>query len=497
MCSSDLLLQRYREQVQAWEAAAPSEPLAFLAWWPSLKRQVAGLCKALNKQARELRLPLSTASAQQLQAMYQRVEGSEGLAALPELLALRQQHSTMTAAQLADAAMEQRRRYLHGGERPSPGITARLRRPAAASGVPALRARNGTLTSNPAACAQITAKYWAHISRQPPTDPAAQLEVLSHLPIGEPLAEAAAALGAPEVGEHEVRQALKRSRAGTAPGLDTQPLELYRKAPAFIPLLARLFSAIGATGQLPHGFHDGLITVLHKAGDRSDPANYRPITLLNSDYRLLAKVLVHRLSPHLPKVIGPEQTAFIKGRSIGDSIHLLQLLPHLLAREGRWAMAVFCDFRKAYDTVDRAFLLSILQRLGVGPGFLAWVRLLLANTRSAALVNGALSNPERFNAGVRQGCPLAPLLYLFIGLALHCFLKAKGVGVTAAGQQHPGPQYADDYEALLEGGSLTAMQQRVATFLSAMRTFQAAAGQELNPAKTKLLPIGEIGRAHV
>ena len=172
--------------------------------------------------------------------MYQRVEGSEGLAALPELLALRQQHSTMTAAQLADAAMEQRRRYLHGGERPSPGITARLRRPAAASGVPALRARNGTLTSNPAACAQITAKYWAHISRQPPTDPAAQLEVLSHLPIGEPLAEAAAALGAPEVGEHEVRQALKRSRAGTAPGLDTQPLELYRKAPAFIPLLAQI-----------------------------------------------------------------------------------------------------------------------------------------------------------------------------------------------------------------------------------------------------------------
>ncbi|GAB4820426.1 hypothetical protein N2152v2_007472 [Parachlorella kessleri] len=167
-----------------------------------------------------------------------------------------------------------------------------------------------------------------------------------------------------------------------------------------------------------------------------------------------------------------------------------KLLPHLLASESRWALAVFCDFRKAYDTVDRKFLLAILERLGAGAGFLSWVSLLLTNTRAAALVNGCMSSPVRFLVGVRQGCPLAPLLYLFVALALLCFLKAKGVGVSAGGQQLPASQYADDTEAFLEGGSIAATCQRVGAFLAAMRTFASASGQHLNPTKTKLLPIG-------
>ncbi|GAB4814593.1 hypothetical protein N2152v2_001639 [Parachlorella kessleri] len=114
----------------------------------------------------------------------------------------------------------------------------------------------------------------------------------------------------------------------------------------------------------------------------------------------------------------------------------------------------------------------------------------LTNTRAAALVNGCMSSPVRFLAGVRQGCPLAPLLYLFVALALLCFLKAKGVGVSAGGQQLPASQYADDTEAFLEGGSIAATCQRVGALLAAMRTFASASGQHLNPTKTKLLPIG-------
>ena len=106
---------------------------------------------------------------------------------------------------------------------------------------------------------------------------------------------------------------------------------------------------------------------------------------------------------------------------------LLQLLPHLLRQQGRSAYAIFCDFRKAYDTVGRGFLLRIMEHLGIGPGFLAWAWLLLRDTRSKALVNGPVG--AAFEAGVRQGLSLPPLLYLFIGQALLCFLKARGVGI--------------------------------------------------------------------
>lgn len=71
---------------------------------------------------------------------------------------------------------------------------------------------------------------------------------------------------------------------------------------------------------LPARFSEGLIVTLYKSGDRADPANYRPITLLCTDYRIYAKILSRRLGPHLASVIDPEQTAFVPGRRIGENI---------------------------------------------------------------------------------------------------------------------------------------------------------------------------------
>ncbi len=76
------------------------------------------------------------------------------------------------------------------------------------------------------------------------------------------------------------------AKGSTSPGPDGTPLGLFRRnSEVMYPLLARLLTAImAAGGQLPAGFHDGTIIYLHKAGDRTNPANYRPITLLNTDY---------------------------------------------------------------------------------------------------------------------------------------------------------------------------------------------------------------------
>ncbi|KAI3427176.1 hypothetical protein D9Q98_007113 [Chlorella vulgaris] len=246
------------------------------------------------------------------------------------------------------------------------------------------------------------------------------------------------------------------------------------------------FTAVAELGILPARFHEGLITVIYKSGDRSEPANYRPITLLCTDYRLFTKVLALRLNPCLDSIIDREQTAFVPGRHIGENIMALQCLPHLLRGTAASAVVVFCDFRKAYDTIDREFLFSAMDALGVGAGFLALTRLLLADTRSRAMVNGFTSTPAAFLAGVRQGCPLAPLLYLFIAQALLQLLKARGIGIPVAGQQLTALQYADDAQALLPS------VDAVPSFLAAMDTFGAATGQRLNPAKTSLLPIGDV-----
>ena len=107
----------------------------------------------------------------------------------------------------------------------------------------------------------------------------------------------------------------------------------------------------------------------------------------------------------------------------------------------------------------------MVEELGLGAGFSRWVRLLLSDTKGAALVRGCLATPRRFEAGVRQGCPLSPYLYLLIGQALLCWLKERGIGMDLGdGIFVVASQYADDTAAPLECGA-----PGVAAFLAAMR----------------------------
>ena len=77
-------------------------------------------------------------------------------------------------------------------------------------------------------------------------------------------------------------------------------------------------------------------------------------------------------------------------------------------------------------------LLAVLQKLGMGEGFIAWVSTLLRHTRACVVMNGFRFNFEPFYAGVRQGCPLAPMLYSFVGHAMLQWWRASGMGI-------PGP----------------------------------------------------------
>jgi hypothetical protein len=220
--------------------------------------------------------------------------------------------------------------------------------------------------------------------------------------------------------------------------------------------------------------------------DTTDPGCYRPTTLLNSDYRLLARVLATRLGPALAPAIEEAQTAFLQGRQIDEDILFLQLLPDLLRGEGRSAAVAFLDFKKAYDTVSRPFLFAAMEAMGAGAGLLRWVRLLLTDTQAAADVNGWVSAPVSSNAGVRQGCPLSPALYLFVAQALFSFLRSRGHGIEVGGRQLVGSQFADDAEVLLP----SATEEHVQPFLASMQVFGRASGQELNLGKSQLLPVG-------
>jgi exonuclease III len=478
------------------------QALALLQWWPRAKLRMLNKCTELNLRVRAAHQAQAAAEgaapAAELEAAYTAVEifttPDRIAASIQRVLTARQAWREAANKANARAEWQARREWVHSKEQPSKGLTAVLQSQLPAesrllSGL--VSPATGRLVTEGRPMAQLMATYQANISQASPRDPAALQEVLdalTHHGITLSAAEAAE-LGSLEITPEEVKVALKHSEPGKAPGLDGLPVELYRRCgDVCIPLLADLYTAMGMTGMIPKGLLDGVITSIFKKGQRADPANYRPITVLNSDYRVLAKVLANRLKRCIGKLIHPMQSGFVPGRLIGENILLNQMLPTAVGPNSM-AAAVYCDFRKAYDTVDRNFLYAVMEALGVGDGFLRWVKLLLTSTSACAQINGHLSRTVPFTAGVRQGCPLAPYLYLFVTEALYCLLKDRDFGVQVEGKKLVACMYADDNQSYL-----TDMFTELRLFKQALQTFHQASGEAVNFSKSHVVPIGRGAR---
>ena len=495
-----------RHTFQMWVSMgtdnAPDEAANLLQWWPVFKADMAECVKGLNqlhKQRSQPSLELQSQRDSAAQDIAQAWRGLESAvddvaaeAAMQLLFATRRKWAAAIATMRRHRdSVQPPPPWLHYNETPNQCFTAVMRPPVASKVVHALRHPHGHLVGPGLGQANIMLQHYASISTSPPPRAAALQQVLHAIPAHGPTglgSGAANALGNECISCAELYSALKHSKPGRSPGDDGIPIELYRRAgPPMVALLAKVLSAMGELKATPPHFLDGVISSIHKADDPTLPSNYRPITLLNTDYRLLAKVLANRCLVYVSHLISREQCTFLKGRNIGESIMLLQLLPHQLAAEGHsGALVAFLDFRKAYDSVNREFLREVLLKIGVGHKFVAWVMLLLSpSTTACAVLNGFKSTKLAFHAGVRQGCPLAPLLYLFVGEALLRFMKAQPeLGVVLAGSRHMAAQYADDVDPFLKDVSV------VPVLLQTMSVFGDASNQRMNLDKTKLLPVG-------
>ena len=498
------LAARFEEWLQERLAEAPThDPSELLEWWPGFKKALADMAATLRREhgkatSGALVAVRDAALADFLQQMAAVEEAADSApAALDLALAARRRFTVAAAATAVPAENLARHAWIRTGERPSPAMSKLLCPPRSARQIAALKGPGGGLVTGVRAMASMVARFYAAVSCSPTADQVAEQQVMQAVmehatQLAPSLAEEA---GDPVVSAEEVASALKRQRQGTAPGPDGLPVGVWRLGKgAMQEVLAAVFSAVGSTGRVPVGFLEGVVCPIFKSGERADVANYRPITLLNSDYRLMTKILATRLSPVLAAAIGPEQTAFLPGRLIGDNIAFLQLLPEQLRcnlrKEGlsQTGVLAFLDFRKAYDTVSRDFLFQVMRTVGAGQGLLKWAETLLTDTTAAAEVNGCVSAKEAYKAGVRQGCPLAPALYLFVAWALACWLRTcPSVGLTLGpGRVVYGTQYADDAQVLLK----SLCPSDVQVFLDHMGTFARASGQHLNDAKSTLMPVG-------
>ena len=249
----------------------------------------------------------------------------------------------------------------------------------------------------------------------------------------------------------EIETALKQMENNKAPGSDGLTKEFFQAfSKELIPIIKDIFTTIYDQESLCQSQRLSYISLLCK--NNNEPQfckNYRPISLLNVDYKILSKVLCNRLRPLLNDIIHPDQTCSIPGRSIFDNCHLIRdLINDINSNENGTGILLSTDQEKAFDRIDHSYISIILKTFGFKYTFIRWVNILYNNIFSSIIVNNHISTSFPVQRSVRQGCPLSPLIYV---LCLEPVLQRIRDSPDVKGLQVPGiltpcklTAYADD-----------------------------------------------------
>ena len=292
-----------------------------------------------------------------------------------------------------------------------------------------------------------------------------------------------------ELSIKECVEALKSMVLGKSPGTDGFPCEFYKVFWNDVAeILINCFNYSYELGKLSISQRRGIIKLIPKKdANLNSIKNWRPLALLNCDYKIATKAIASRIKMVLPKLISDDQTGFIRDRFIGENIRLIDGVIKYTKAKNMPGLLLFLDFEKAFDTLEWSFIRKTFERFDFGPSLLNWLKVFYCNSESCILNNGWASNLFELNRRVRQGCPLSP--YLFIPsvevLANAIRLKKEIRGISVHYKEIKLSQYADDTTLILDGSEESFLES-----LKIIDYFGNVSGLRLNSKKTEALWIG-------
>ena len=204
----------------------------------------------------------------------------------------------------------------------------------------------------------------------------------------------------------ELAEAVKKSRGSTSPGVDGLPIEFYKSFLGLIgPKLILVFNSIVRAGWLGEDQNCAAIVLLCKKPEAAEKLkNWRPISLLCNDLKLITKMLSVRMGGGvMESIIGKFQNSCVKGRQIFSNVHLIRNIAEYLNQKGKSAALLSMDQSKAFDRVSHKFLFKTLQFAGFGTQFISWIEILYKSPTLKVIGNGQLTGEIPVKRRVRQG----------------------------------------------------------------------------------------------
>lgn len=287
----------------------------------------------------------------------------------------------------------------------------------------------------------------------------------------------------------QLTKSLNEMSKNKSPGFDGLTVEFYKKFWNLLgPLFAEVVEEIEISKQLTKSMQKGIISLIYKKGDKKNLKNWRPITLLNVDYKIISKTLASRLKLVLENIVSTEQTSSVPGRDISENIASIRDIIDYAIEEDIPAYILKIDSEKAFDRISHDYLFKLLSHFGFGDNFIQWVKILYTHASSAVKCNGHISKFFDVDRSVRQGCGLSALLYVIAAEPLNSLIKQSsisGIQIKNTDTISLIYQHADDTTLTL------ADRHSVSKTFDVLNTFCKASGAKVNVEKSEVLVIND------
>jgi hypothetical protein len=215
--------------------------------------------------------------------------------------------------------------------------------------------------------------------------------------------------------KEEIIQVVKDLQGDKSLGPDGFTMAFFQKCWRVLESdIMGFFDEFFEKGTFAYSLNATFVTLILKKQNALNIKDFRPISLIGSIYKILAKVLANRLRRVLDGLVSESQNAFVGGRQTLDSVLIANEC--LDSRVKSRIPGVVCklDIEKAYDHVNWDCLIYLMDRMGFGSRWKTWIRTCISSVRFLVMVNGSPSGFFESSRGIRQGDPLSPLLFLLV-----------------------------------------------------------------------------------
>ena len=298
-----------------------------------------------------------------------------------------------------------------------------------------------------------------------------------------------------DVTQEEIHKVIKLLKNNKSPGDDGIIGEFYQNFWYLIhDELTQVIKFALENKSLSKSQYNAIITLLYKKGDREEITNLRPISLMNTDYKIITKILAERLKLFLPRLIHSDQKGFVNGRNISEANRLIQDLIEYADQNNLNASIIFIDYMKAFDRVEWDWTLKCLENFNFGIKFRSWIVMIFKNAKTSILTNGFRTNYFKISRSMRQGCPISPLLYILQAEPLACAIR-KNESIIGIPLPHIYPETGKQAEVKIvsyvdDSQFFNCSEESITETFKITEKFEKASGAKIHKHKTVGLYLG-------